>query len=255
MQDKFSREQETTQLAAGVLREMRGVLFDYGGTLVDELHVNVRAGNEWLLAQAAYCPRQITLDHVLQRAERVTREVADRRLQTHIETAWMTLTRLIHDALGIRFDKPPEELELGFWKASVQTCGIPGAAQVLERCHLLGLPVAVVSNSSFSERILRYELNQHGLAAHLEFIMVTADYSVRKPNALLFEAAAGRLGIPCQNICFIGDQLDTDVAGAKAAGMTAVWFNPKNTPAPEHGADLVLRSWDEFLDYLPQRGN
>jgi putative hydrolase of the HAD superfamily len=243
------------QPAAGPLRGVRGMLFDYGGTLVEELHVDVRAGNEWLLAQAAHCPPQITLEHVLQRAERVTNEVAERRHQTHVETPWPTLTRLIHDALGIRFDTPMAELEMGFWKASVQTRGIPGARQVLERCSRLDIPVAVVSNSSFSQQVLQYELSRHVLADHLAFIMVTADYSVRKPNVLLFEAATGRLGVPCQNICFVGDQLDTDIAGAKAAGMTAVWFNPKNTPAPAHEADLVVRGWDEFLDYLPPSRN
>ena len=48
----------------------RGVLFDYGGTLVDEASVDVRAGNGWLLSRAAYRPAHVSVEEVLERADR-----------------------------------------------------------------------------------------------------------------------------------------------------------------------------------------
>ncbi len=229
----------------------RGLLLDYGGTLVEEVSVDLRAGNQWLLARASYRPPDVTLEHVLERADRITREVADRRDHVHLETAWPTLTRLIHDFLGIRFDTPMAELEMGFWNASVETRPMPGAQQGLEQCHQLGVSIAVVSNSSFGELVIRYELAKHGLADYLAFIMVSADYAVRKPNVLLFETAAARLGLLPKDIWFVGDRLDTDVAGAKAAGMTAVWFNPNQEQDASQSADLVVTNWDA-LDHLLQ---
>jgi hypothetical protein len=95
----------------------QGLLIDYGGTLVEEVSVDLRAGNEWLLSRASYRPAHVTLEHVLARASRVTGEVAGRRDHVHLETAWPTLTRLIHDFFGIRFDTPMADLEMGFWKA------------------------------------------------------------------------------------------------------------------------------------------
>ena len=171
----------------------RGLLFDYGGTLVEEISVDVRAGNEWLLSRASHRPAHVSLEDVLERARRVSSEVAGRRDLVHLETAWPTLT------------------------------------------------------TSFGEEVIRYELGKHGLADHLAFVMVSADYSVRKPNVFLFEIAAAKLEIAPQDIWFMGDRLDTDVAGAKAAGMTAVWLNPNNRHDPSGSADLTVAGWDAFL--------
>jgi hypothetical protein len=99
----------------------KGVLLDYGGTLVEEVEFDARAGNELLLARAAYRPQHVSLDQVLERVNRVATEVAAMRDQYHLETPWPTLTRLIHDFFGIRFADPMAELEMAFWRASVKT--------------------------------------------------------------------------------------------------------------------------------------
>jgi putative hydrolase of the HAD superfamily len=139
------------------------------------------------------------------------------------------------------------ELEMGFWTASVQTRPMPGAQKVLDELHRSNMPAAVVSNTSFGQPVIRYELTKHGLADHLAFVVVSADYSVRKPNVLLFETAAARLGVQPKDIWFVGDRLDTDGGGAKAAGMTAVWFNPNKRQDPSGSADLTVADWDDFM--------
>jgi HAD superfamily hydrolase (TIGR01662 family) len=222
-------------------------LFDYGGTLVDEVSVNPRAGHEWLLLRASHRPDHVTLDDVLDRAARVGKEVAARRDEVQLETAWPTLTRLTHDVFGIRFTDPMPDLELGFWKASMHTRTMPGAREALEQFHRWGLPMAVVSNTSFGEPVIRYELAKYGLTDHLAFVLVSSDYAVRKPNVLLFETAAARLHVPAEDIWFVGDRLDTDVAGARAAGMTAVWFNPSSRSDQSSDADLTVTSWADLV--------
>lgn len=224
----------------------RGILVDYGGTLVEEVAIDMRAGNEWLLSHASHVPPHVTIDHVLERATRIARDVAGRRDHVHIETPWPTLTSLIHDYLGTRFDAPFADLEMGFWKASMRTQPMPGARAALERFQTAKIPVGVVSNTSFSEPVIRYELERHGLAEHMAFVIVSSAYSVRKPSEFLFELAAARLGVQAQDIWFLGDRLDTDVAGAKASGMTAVWLNPSGKPDPSQSADLTVAGWHEF---------
>src|SRR5262245_39175248 len=204
----------------------KGLLIDYGGTLVEEVRFDPRSGNEALLARAVQKPAHIGIEQVMARAEHISKEVAARRDEFQLETPWPTLTRLIHDFIGIRFAEPMAELEMAFWKASVTTVPMPGALEALEQFHRRGVRMGVVSNCSFRHEVLRYELAKHGLAERLEFIVVSAEYSVRKPNVLLFETAAAKLGVAPSDIWFVGDRLDTDVAGAKAAGMTAVWFQP-----------------------------
>jgi HAD superfamily hydrolase (TIGR01509 family) len=229
----------------------KGLLLDYGGTLVEEVSFDPRAGNEALLARAVYKPAHIGIEQVLARADRVSRELAERRDEFQIETSWQTLTRLIHDFLGIRFAEPMAELEMAFWKASVTTAPMPGAREALEQFHRRGVRMGVVSNCAFSQDVLRYEFSKYGLTEWLEFIMVSAEYSVRKPNVLLFETAAAKLGFACSDIWFVGDRLDTDVAGAKAAGMKAVWFQRgdagRQSPDP---SILRVTSWKDLLDHL-----
>jgi phosphoglycolate phosphatase-like HAD superfamily hydrolase len=146
----------------------KGILLDYGGTLVEEIGFDVRAGNEALLALAACTPPNLTIDLVLERAQAVSERVADRRDEFGIETPWPALTRRIHDYLGVRFNSAAEELELAFWKASVKTAAMPGALQALNEFHRCRIPMGVVSNCSFGSDVIRYELEKHGLAEHVE---------------------------------------------------------------------------------------
>ena len=62
----------------------------------------------------------------------------------------------------------------------------------LEACRDAGLRMAVLSNSSFSSPVITHELSKHGLDGYFDFVMVTADYAVRKPNSLVVDAAVAR---------------------------------------------------------------
>jgi hypothetical protein len=117
---------------------------------------------------------------------------------------------------------PYPELERGFWDVSVTTHPIPGAREALEAVAHAGVPMAVLSNASFSADVIRHDLARHGLTDHLAFVMVTADYVVRKPNALVLEVAAARLGVKPHDVWVVGDRLDTDIAGANAVGSASL---------------------------------
>ena len=231
------------------LTRPRGLLFDYGGTLVEEREYDAVAGIELLLSHATHRPPNATLDAVLARADRVMREVAARRDRFQIETPWTSLTRLIHDYFAIRFDAPLAELELPFWNAAVRTNPMPGAREALRELHRQRLPMGVVSNSSFGQHVIRHELAKHGLADHLAVVVVSAEYAVRKPSPLLFEAAAALLGIDARDVWFVGDRLDTDVAGAHLAGMTTVWYAPPSD-SDAGQADLVVSGWPVLLEWF-----
>ena len=139
-----------------------------------------------------------------------------------------------------------KELEIAFWDATVTTRPIAGARETLVALADLGIPLGVVSNSSFRGSVIAHELAKHHLAAPLSVVVASADYAVRKPNPLLFETAASLLDVPPRELWFVGDRLDTDVAGARAAGMVSVWLGQPND-ASDGAADLVVSSWSELL--------
>jgi len=227
-------------------RRPRGLLFDYGGTLVEEDPFDVRAGVDVLLADAVDRPPNVSLDAILERGDWIGREVSARRDEYQIETPWPAITRLIYDYFGICFRRPLSELELAFWDASVTTRPMAGVHETLFAIRDMGVPMAVVSNSSFRGEIIRYELSRHGLAEYFTHIVASADYAVRKPNPLLFETAAALIQVRPSDVWFVGDRLDTDVAGARAAGMEPVWFAPTD---PAAGDDALVRvaNWGELL--------
>lgn len=230
----------------------RGLLFDYGGTLVEEVRFDTRQATDWLLRHATLAPG-VTVADVVQRAQRISSEMANRRDTVHIETPWVGLTRLIHDALGTRFDRDVEALELGFWNAGVETRPMPGVVEALAYFRSVGIPMGVVSNSSFRQHVIRHELSKHGIAEFMDIIVVSAEFAVRKPNPLIIEAAAGLLGISCADTWFVGDRVDTDVAGATAAGTTPILL-ANGASARADPPAITVTHWDDIARLVRDAG-
>ena len=63
------------------------------------------------------------------------------------------------------------------------------------------------------------------LSRHFDTIVVSAEFGLAKPDPAIFEAALEQLGTRPEDAWHVGDSLRTDVAGAHAAGLTAVWLN------------------------------
>jgi FMN phosphatase YigB (HAD superfamily) len=74
----------------------KAVLLDFGGTLVQEVAFDLRAGNEWVLARASHRPTNATLERVMHRANEVSEALSKRRDEFQIECPWPTQSRLIH---------------------------------------------------------------------------------------------------------------------------------------------------------------
>ena len=55
--------------------------------------------------------------------------------------------------------------------------------------------------------------------------MVSGELGAGKPDAAVFDHALGLLGAEREDAVMVGDSLECDVAGARAAGLGAVWVN------------------------------
>jgi HAD superfamily hydrolase (TIGR01458 family) len=78
---------------------------------------------------------------------------------------------------------------------------------------------------------------------------------VGKPSPAFFAAAARELGLPPERIAVVGDDLESDVAGARAAGMLGVAvrtgkYRPQDEERARETADAVLDSIAEVPDWL-----
>jgi putative hydrolase of the HAD superfamily len=82
-----------------------------------------------------------------------------------------------------------------------------------------GLKLAVVANWDIS---LTGVLARLGLARHLAVVVTAAEVGAAKPDARPFRVALERLGVAASACVHVGDDLETDVAGARAAGLAAL---------------------------------
>ncbi len=100
----------------------------------------------------------------------------------------------------------------------------PALSDLRERTVRLG----VVSN--WDER-LRPLLKRLKLDEFFEMIVISCETGRCKPAAEVFEEAIRRLGLPAACILHIGDSLNEDVQGAKAAGMRAILIDRSAPPS------------------------
>ncbi len=71
-----------------------------------------------------------------------------------------------------------------------------------------------------------------GLAGRFDFIVFAHEAGVEKPDPRIFAVAAERAGCARAQLLHVGDSLATDVAGARGAGVVAVWLNRDGSKNP-----------------------
>ncbi|MEK7863932.1 MAG: HAD family hydrolase, partial [Chloroflexota bacterium] len=86
--------------------------------------------------------------------------------------------------------------------------------------------------------VQREKLSRTPFARYLAAVIISVEVGVGKPDPQIFRIAAARLGIDPGDAVMVGDSLERDVAGAKAAGMRAVWidrklWNERETASPD----------------------
>ena len=124
--------------------------------------------------------------------------------------------------------------------AAIRFRPYPEVPTALARLRAAGL--AVVSNWDVS---LHDVLQRTGLRALVDAVVISAELGAAKPDPAIFRAALERLGAAAPEAIHVGDTLETDVAGARAAGLQAVLVARNGAQAPE--GVRVVSSLDELL--------
>jgi putative hydrolase of the HAD superfamily len=231
------------------MRKPDALLFDLWGTLINSVEFDPQKGHAAVL-ETCENPNRVSLDEVMDLGRRVVNATVAREEEVALEFTQVSLLKMIADAFGLRPRLSMDESEWVFWRASLQVSIIDGVCDLLREAESLGLPMGVVSNSSFAACTLERELETQGIRGYFRFVISSADYGVRKPDPLIFEVALRRLGFDPGQVWFAGDNVGYDIIGARQAGIFPVAFNPRK-PIPESvGEHAVITSWSQLLPLI-----
>jgi putative hydrolase of the HAD superfamily len=208
---------------------VRGVLFDYGDTLV----TFERPGDALGVAYREIADRLAALGHPRLDAETLLHEVHDRveaAYEEHRRSGALREINLVAEAaaayrrLGI--DLSAEDLdtmlaiEQRAWWQGVRVD--PDAVTVLERLRGAGIRVGLCSNAPYRVRSLYEQLDHVELRRHLDSITFSGAVGWRKPSKQIFDIALAALAVEAASCVMVGDSVRDDVDGARNAGLRTV---------------------------------
>jgi len=203
------------------------LLLDFDGTLVDW-----RAGlAEGIRAAAA----QFSRLHGFDADEVAARTLAfEGELFAEHGDAWYlggigvaelygAVWRRTHDEYGVDPEAAPLLAE-AHWRAELGGVrSYDDVAALLEAARGAGIRTAVITNGPGP--VQRGKLAAAGLSDAFDAVLISGEVGSAKPDVRIFETALAELGVAAERAWHIGDTLAYDIAGARAAGVGAVWLN------------------------------
>lgn len=195
---------------AGLLKDIRAVTFDVGGTLI----------RPWPSVGHIYA--EVAARHGV---AGISPELLDRRFAdawralghfNHGRGEWSTLVDRVFEGLS---ERPPSEW---FFDELFERFAEAVAWQVfddvkpaIDAIAARGINLGIISN--WDERLAPL-LQQLGLRKYFETLVISCEVGFAKPSPVIFEHASRKLGVAPEFILHVGDSLREDLEGAKSAG-------------------------------------
>jgi putative hydrolase of the HAD superfamily len=192
----------------------KAVLFDLWGTLVQ---------------QGAYSPLKQT--YRLMRPRMHFGEFVERFERVAMTKPYDDQVAMFVDAFAALDLQPKDwliEKLVGVWnKNKLLATPYPETLQALELLRSKGLKLGLVSN--VPKLSVDGVLEKFGLDKFFDAVCFSFDSGYLKTDPELFDCVLEKLGVGKEDAVMVGDSLETDIAGAEKAGITAVLIDRKNT--------------------------
>ncbi|MBM6648468.1 HAD-IA family hydrolase [Bacillus sp. RIT 809] len=107
----------------------------------------------------------------------------------------------------------------------------------------LHVKVGIITNGSTQRqkaKIINTNLNRH-----FDTIIISEETGFSKPDKRIFELALKKLNVQPEDVLFVGDDLEKDIAGCQNVNIKGIWFNPnmiKNNTDTKPYAEIINNS-------------
>ncbi len=183
------------------MENIKGIIFDFGGTLDSR-------GEHWY--------------HVMNRAWKASGSSLTREAYIHAErniTPLVCPTDTMLDLLTGKVALQAQHMGIPPGDVATRCYGYARGcvAEVTPRLQELHshLPLAVVSNFYGN---LRAVLADYGILGLFDVVIDSAEAGVRKPDPAIFTLALGQMGLRPSEVLVVGDSVDKDIKPAAALG-------------------------------------
>ena len=118
-------------------------------------------------------------------------------------------------------------------------------ADVVVRQLAAKYPLTIISNG-FGE-VQYYKLAHSGLQDLFTHLLISEEVGINKPQPEIFRIALERNGVTADEAVMIGDSYNSDIAGAKAAGIDQIWIHQGET---DETATYIVPTLKDVLKLL-----
>lgn len=233
------------------MKKPRMILFDYGQTLVNEVKFDGVRGTKAVLTYATENKYGLTAEQVQKEADAINRELGrfdptTRHLFT-TEVPNHMFTAYLYESLGIKLSLSAEETDRVFWDAASPGQPTEGIGDFLRFLKENEIRTGVISNISYSGNVVKERIADLIPDNNFEFIIATSEYIFRKPHGRIFNLALEKAGLKAEDVWYVGDNYECDVAGSRNAGMFPVWYiGATYTHDGSNDDVLTVRNWEEL---------
>lgn len=122
-------------------------------------------------------------------------------------------------------------------------CLHDGVRAFLDRMHEQEIKVMICTD--LTSHIQHRKIEALGIAEDIFGLVTSEEAGREKPAPEIFALCLEKLGLPADEVVFIGDSPVKDVEGAKAAGMHAILFHPDQPSAQQfaNAAEKILGTY------------
>ncbi len=125
---------------------------------------------------------------------------------------------LAYDYPRERVEEAADELTYEYRKTKGERVVTEGGAETVKELYARGYTLAIVSDLVGTKEVDEW-LDRDGLRPYFRSVQQSSLCLIRKPHPAIYYYALRETGAAPERTCFVGDNLERDIVGAKAAGL------------------------------------